>query len=312
MSELSKILSSSFIVGASSVYGIVESAKSYMFPVDVNVSRVSTAALQDYTLVSSIAFSFLVCAVLFVGAFSEIATAIMQTITVFMVYLCAFGSVQDQSVHVNGFVDNARPLKPSGVPLVKSVFMRRPLPLIEPVKVGVINKSNLALSELDFFGHSYRLCLSLGFLFRSVSGEPTFKVFRIKPLNRFFECRCRPSHDGNQLLQFFDFLFPLLGKLLVVGAIFKNAALFFGGDVGVIACTVSLKGDDDFTVQRSEVTSGAQVQRFLDIIRDTYGCGFHDTILLPKWYHVKLFVKAKLSCLANNSGEFLLASVRVA
>jgi hypothetical protein len=104
--------------------------------------------------------------------------------------------------------------------------------------------------------------------------------------------RVRHSVDGlfelrNNLLKFFDFLFLDLGKLYVIGCAVKQAVFFFAGDFCKIP-SVFPKRFEDFTMQRAVVTSGAQSKRFLDFIRDTYGCVFHDTILLPKWYQCKV------------------------
>lgn len=126
----------------------------------------------------------------------------------------------------------------------------------------------------------------LGFLLFSVFGKLTLKVFGVKLFDGFFEFCYNPAHYFNHLFLLANLLFSSLGKLLIVWSAVENARYFFMSGFALGKCAplgVMPKSNNDFAVQRTVVTSGAQSKRFLDIIGDTYGCSFHDTILLPNW-----------------------------
>jgi hypothetical protein len=111
--------------------------------------------------------------------------------------------------------------------------------------------------------------------------------FRFFKLNHFLDWLAH-SQDSlfklrNGLFKFLDFLFSLLGKFYVIGTFIKDAPLFFCGDLAVRDCTalsIVPKRFKNFPVHGSVVTSGTQGKCFLDFVRDTYSCGFHDTILV--------------------------------
>lgn len=149
-SKLPEMFTRRFIARAGGLYGGWKRFTENVFPILHQLRHKAIIVFINPYISADIVRAFIsICAVLCMGAVSQVVSLIIQAVAITMIDLHTNGRLHDFVVHINSFAFisiSANVLSPLSVSM-----MIMPLPLVEVLKIGIINQCNLTLRKRDLF-----------------------------------------------------------------------------------------------------------------------------------------------------------------
>lgn len=158
VSKLTETFSRDVVIGARRFFGITKSTNVNHLSRNFYTRPPRSALFIVKNSLEStgvIGMFFSIGGIVNVKAVSQVISLIIQTITVPMVCIQIVWSAHNKAMHKNHFAKRSFPFPSHSVAFSSLLFQGAPLPLIEPLKILVVNQCDLTLRKRDLFCHCY-------------------------------------------------------------------------------------------------------------------------------------------------------------